>query len=126
MILYLFLELIVVVWECVMYKKKMKEKIPGFEKATEEERRTIYGRKMAITGGVFLVIFLVILLGGISFGSNRHCTSGQALELAVCKECQDQYCADCGDGSESCQQCQTGYFVNGQGKCEDCDLEPYT
>jgi hypothetical protein len=39
MIIYLFLELTIFVWEAVVYRKKQKNGVAGFEKPTEEERR---------------------------------------------------------------------------------------
>lgn len=73
-----------------------------------------------------MVIFIFILLIGVLTTDGRSCGDRQALEAAVCNECEDPFCFDCASGSSSClnalgePSCMEGYNLF-QNKCKDCE-----
>mmetsp|Transcript_14235 Transcript_14235/g.24211 ORF Transcript_14235/g.24211 Transcript_14235/m.24211 type:complete len:522 (-) Transcript_14235:432-1997(-) len=124
-IFYSFFELIFMAWESSVFKRKQKEKVPGFEKATDEEKRILYGKRIFWIGIVFITIFLAIVLFGLSLGSYRKCAAGQSIEFAVCKDCDIDNCEDCQGNYKQCNSCKEGFYLGSNGKCLDCDFEPY-
>ena len=82
--LFILIEISLFYWESRQYKKFVKEKIQGFEKCTEEERRADHSKSATRGGIIFLIIFLVLLLAGLVFASSRTCLPTQALEMGVC------------------------------------------
>ena len=72
-----------------------------------------------------MVVFLIFLVVGAFVSPGRQCEQRQALESAVCIDCLDKKCDDCSSGSSTCSQCESGYVLNKNSRCEDCDLELY-
>jgi hypothetical protein len=48
------------------------------------------------------------------------------LEAAVCVDCVDPSCFECGSGSSICEECEVGFVLSDEGKCVDCDDKDYT
>ena len=71
--LFILIEISLFYWESRQYKRFIKEKIPGFEKSTEEERRADHSKAATRGGIIFLMIFLVFLLAGLVFADSRTC-----------------------------------------------------
>jgi hypothetical protein len=46
-----------------------------------------------------MTVFLGFLIGGVFVSPGRECEIRQALESAVCVDCQDKKCEDCSTGS---------------------------
>ena len=97
----------------------------GYEKVTEEERRKKWSKKMSFVAVFSMIVFLGFLFAGAFISPGRQCAKRQALESAVCIDCVDKYCDDCSSNSKACVTCESGYVKNSDGRCEDCDLEPY-
>ena len=121
----LIIELFLLIWE-VKKNYDMKKLGIGIPKLTEEQRRTRYAKKMSIVAITSMVLFLIVLIAGNFANKSRECGDKQALEQAVCVDCEDENCLDCsGMGSKQCSKCAVGYVLNSQGKCIDCDDKEY-
>lgn len=69
-LLIFFIEAIIMIWEIILNRKMRKYKIEGFEKISEEERRSRYSKKYAGCGCfTFIIYFAVLVLGMIAFQS---------------------------------------------------------
>ena len=92
----------------------------GYEKPTEEQRRTNSWKYGAFGGIGSAIGFLLIVIIGFAATDGRACLGGHILELAVCNKCQRDNCAECSEGSRSCSTCKLGYAAI-DGVCKDCD-----
>lgn len=113
------------IWE-VKKNYDMKKLRIGMKKLTEEERRMKYAKKMSYVAFGSMIVFIIVLLIGSVSNKARECTEKQALEQAVCVDCEDANCLDCSEtGSKMCSKCAIGYVLNSRGQCVDCDDKHY-
>mmetsp|Transcript_15570 Transcript_15570/g.23885 ORF Transcript_15570/g.23885 Transcript_15570/m.23885 type:complete len:282 (-) Transcript_15570:842-1687(-) len=78
-ILWLVLELAIFLWEYCKIKRMQKDKIPGMQKISEEQRRAENAKSATLSGIISMVLFLAILIGFISQGEARQCSDGFVL-----------------------------------------------
>lgn len=120
-LLILIIELFMLIWE-VKKNYDMKKLGIGMKPLTEEERRTKYAKKMSYVAFASMVVFIIVLLIGSVANKSRTCAEKQALEQAVCVDCEDSNCLNCAEkGSKHCSECAIGYILNSRGQCVDCD-----
>jgi hypothetical protein len=121
----LIIELMMLLWE-VKKNHDMKKLGIGMKPLTEEERRNKYAKKMSYVAFASMVVFIIVLLIGSVSNKSRKCAEKQALEQAVCVDCEDSNCLNCADlGSKQCSECAIGYILNSRGQCVDCDDKDY-
>ena len=90
----LIIELIMLIWE-VKKNYDMAKLGIGMKKLTEEERRNRYAKKMSYAAFTSMVVFIIVLLIGSVSNKGRECAERQALEQAVCVDCEDSNCLNC-------------------------------
>ena len=119
-------ELSAMIQEITKNKDLRKLKIKGYEKISEEQRRKQNHKRMSYIGFSSMFVFIVlIILAGI-FGQGRECGVKQALENAVCTDCDSDACLSCPESSKfnGCESCEVGYTL-WEGRCVKCDDEKY-
>lgn len=102
-----------------------KNEEEGFEKITEEQRRSQNHHFVSRLGLCLITFVVVVLLIGTFAAPNRECGAQLVLENAVCVKCADKNCLDCSGGSNTCKSCATGFLSVG-GKCRDCNVDSKT
>jgi len=95
-LLILIVELIMLIWE-VKKNWDMKKLGIGRKKLSEDERRTKYAKRMSFVAFGSMILFLVILIIGSVANKSRECGVKQALEQAVCVDCEDEICLSCAE-----------------------------
>lgn len=126
------------IWEVILNRKMRKYKIEGFEKISEETRRSNYSRRYASCGCLtFTLYFIILVLGMFAFesrndllqsllvqeGATMNATAqvGQTIEMGVIVNCTPN-CMDCDGDSSKCNKCNKGMYVKSEdGLCYDCD-----
>lgn len=107
-LLVFFVEGIIMIWEIILNRRMRKYKIEGFEKISEEERRSRYSKKYAGCGFLtFFVYFVILVFGMFAFESRNDLmksllieapgmngTVGQTIEMGVIVNCTPG-CNDC-------------------------------
>ena len=81
-------------WE-VKKNHDMKKLGIGMKPLTEEERRNKYAKKMSYVAFASMVVFIIVLLIGSVSNKSRKCAEKQALEQAVCVDCDDKDYVEC-------------------------------
>ena len=72
-LLVFFVEAIIMVWEIILNRKMRKYKIEGFEKISEEERRSRYSKKYSGCGCLtFFLYFAILVFGMFAFESRNE------------------------------------------------------
>lgn len=103
------------VWEIILNRKMRKYKIEGFEKISEEERRSRYSKKYSGCGCLtFFLYFAILVFGMFAFESRNalmkdllieaqgvNGTVGQTIEMGVLVNCTPG-CNDCSEDSSRC------------------------
>lgn len=102
LILNFFIEIILVIYEIVMNRKMRKLRIQGFEKVTEEKRRSLHSRKLGLLGLVSAFLWLIVLIICLAASDGRSCDARHAMETGVCVPCIDPHCEQCNIESDKC------------------------
>ena len=89
-------EISIVAWEIRQHRKLVK--LGQAAKGTEADRRDL-GVKVAWLGMSAMSVFIGLLFLGLIFLEGRTCNLNQALEDAVCVDCQDSNCRECRNSS---------------------------
>lgn len=122
---FFIIEPIVVASEITHNVRMRKLKVEKYEKLSELDRRRKYGKVMSILAICSIVVFIGLVITGGVLTTNRTCGDRQALQNAVCVNCEDQRCLSCEFNSEKCTKCEGGHVLTPEGKCMDCDDKPY-
>jgi SNF family Na+-dependent transporter len=76
-----FIEAIIMIWEIILNRKMRKYKIEGFEKISEEERRSRYSKKFAGCGCLtFVLYFAILVIGMFGFESRNELMKSMLIE----------------------------------------------
>ena len=98
-------ELTLMTCEIYQHKKLQELEVRGYLKPTEQQRRGKAWCLGAFSGIGSAIVFLLIVIIGLSATDGRSCGTGHKLELAVCNKCQRDNCAECSSDSRSCTTC---------------------
>lgn len=115
-------ELSLMTCEIYQHKKLQELEVRGYIKPTENQRRSKAWCLGAFSGIGSAIIFLLIVIAGMSATDGRACLDGHILELAVCNKCERDNCAECSSDARTCSRCEIGYSAV-DGKCRDCDSD---
>jgi hypothetical protein len=119
-------EIVLMIIEIRLNLKLRKLRVKGFEKVSEEERRRKHGKKAGIIAILSFVSFLLILIIGLATSKGRTCLGKYSLEMGVCAKCEDENCLDCTGDYTTCKTCKGSFMINGNGKCQNCNVNNQT
>lgn len=134
-LLMFFIEVFIMIWELILNRKMRKLKIEGFQKISEETRRSSYSKKYASCGCLSFVAYMLILLLGLVLVQTRNealkdalglpadgvVPIGSTIEFGVLVNCSEN-CLNCEGDSTQCRECVKGMYPSSQdGLCQDCD-----
>lgn len=116
-------EIFIMIWEIILNRKMRKLKIDGFQKISEESRRSQYSKKFASCGCLSFVAYVAIVVLGLtalqsrntalkdqlSLQTNATAMVGQTIELGVLVNCSKN-CLNCDGDSTKCKQCAKGLY----------------
>lgn len=76
-----FFEAIIMIWEIILNRRMRKYKIEGFEKISEEERRSRFSKKYSGCGCVtFFLYFTILVACMFVFESRNEILNKQIIE----------------------------------------------